>query len=682
MSTAASVVVDGALPLAAVPANREQSTLRGSLFVLAPTALLLGRYTEAPADLATLGVALSLLLGGALLGVVPSLGRLFGSVGAIGLAALWTLPRLDRPGWAFVVLFACSALLARIWPPAPIRRTQRGTPLLATVAPDALSALGTLVAVWLVVAVGRLVPAWSTRPELLLASIVPPLLALRHLPAPPARRVMLSLGLLAPAIALVLRGADPLASAAVIPPVTALLTWLAVRDADREGDLASPWLLLLQHPPRLLVVTFALQCVLGGMLLVLPGATTHVGGIGFIDALFTAVSATCVTGLTVLDTARDFTMTGQLVILLLIQVGGLGIMTFSAAALVLLARRMSYRAEATAADLIGADDVAGLGRALGRVLIVTFAAEGIGAAVLAGAFWAGGDSVATAAWRGLFTAVSAFCNAGFALQSDNLVRYAEQPLVLHTVALLMVLGGLGPAVVAALPRLRTRRGRRRLSLHVRLVLLGTAVLLVGPAVLIAVVEWGHALGHLAPLDRLHNAWFQSATTRTAGFYSVDPNALQPTTVTLMMVLMFIGGAPGSTAGGAKITTIAVLVLAVIAAIEGRNEVEVSRRRIPHEVVYRAGAIATLCMLTVGGALFALQVTQAQPMESLLFEAVSAMGTGGLSLGATARLDDFGKLVIMGCMFAGRVGPLTLFLLLSDTRRNGRAHLPAEPVPVG
>ncbi|HMV69195.1 MAG TPA: potassium transporter TrkG, partial [Myxococcota bacterium] len=465
-------------------------------------------------------------------------------------------------------------------------------------------------------------------------------------------------------------------------PVTAIATWLAVRDPDRPLDVASPWPLLLQHPPRLLVASFAAQCLLGAMVLVLPGLTTLPHGVGFLDALFTAVSATCVTGLTVIDPARDLTMAGQLVLLTLIQVGGLGIMTFSAAALFLMARRMSFRAEATAADLLGADDVAHLGRALLRVLSITFTAEAVGTLALTARFWMAGAAPATALWEGAFTAISAFCNAGFAIQPDNLTRYAEDPVVIHVMSALIILGGLGPAIVTALPELRSRAGRLRLSLHVRLVLGATAALLVLPAAFLAATEWGYALADLAPVDRLHNAWFLSVTTRTAGFYTLDPSRLQRSSVTLLTGLMFVGGAPGSTAGGIKVSTLAVLALAVLAAVRGRAEVEIGQRRIPQDVVYRAGAIASLFLLTVGAALVALQLTQPMSTEALLFEVVSATGTAGLSLGVTPYLDDFGKLVVIACMFAGRVGPLTLFLVLGDTRHPARTIRPAEPVPVG
>jgi trk system potassium uptake protein TrkH len=454
---------------------------------------------------------------------------------------------------------------------------------------------------------------------------------------------------------------------------------LLVGRRDEDSGASAILTSLLEHPPRLLVATFAAQCALGGFLLVLPAASDRPDGVSLIDALFTSVSATCVTGLTVLDTARDFTWVGQLTILGLIQVGGLGIMTFSAAAVLALARRMSVRHEATAADLIGANSVGELQQALVRVLALTFSIEAAGALGLATCFWLAGDAPGYALWRGVFTSISAFCNAGFGLQTDNLVPYAAHPAVLHIVAALIILGGLGPAVIVAAPGLL--RGSLT-SLHARLAAAVTAALLFAPVPLFAALEWSRSFSHLSPLDRLHNAWFLSVTLRTAGFNATDLTAVSPATALVMMVLMIIGGSPGSTAGGMKTTTVGVLVLAVRAAVAGKADLEVFGRTVAYTVVYRAGAIATMCAGIVGVATLLLLVTQPLDLQQALFEATSATGTVGLTIGATARLDDIGKLVIMACMFAGRVGPLTLLLLFEGSARKSRASLPFESVPVG
>ncbi|MEZ4475523.1 MAG: potassium transporter TrkG [bacterium] len=435
----------------------------------------------------------------------------------------------------------------------------------------------------------------------------------------------------------------------------------------------------LAQPARVLVLSFVAICALGTLLLGLPVAAQG-DPVAWIDAAFTSVSATCVTGLAVVDTPTTYSGFGLGVILALIQVGGLGIMVFSAAMVVLLGRRLSLSHERAAADLVGAEgrgDLLGVIRLVFRVTLVT---EGVAALLLFGAFLLHGDGVGQAAWRGLFTAISAFCNAGFALQSDSLVSYADSPLVLGVTGLTIVVGGLGPGVVAALWTWRRRQSR---TLHVRMVLWTSALLIVIPTLAILALEWGETLGSLSFIDKLGNAAFQAVTLRTAGFNSIDLAAIQPATWTVMVLVMFVGGSPGSTAGGAKTTTIAVLVLAIAAVVRGRARVEVFGRALPTATVMRATAVTTVGVLACGGALFALQLTQTLPLDTALFEVVSALATVGLSTGATSALDDVGKLIIMACMFAGRVGPLTLFVFLS-LRPQGRAswRFPEESVPIG
>ena len=426
------------------------------------------------------------------------------------------------------------------------------------------------------------------------------------------------------------------------------------------------WEPILNDPAYLLAVTFCSSGLLGGLLLALPWATT--GPISLLDAFFTSFSAVCVTGLIVLDTPEAFTPAGQAMILLLIQVGGLGIMAFSTAALVLLGQRLSLRHEAALSQLFSNEDRGQLRDALSKVFAVTAGAELCGALALAALFWRGGDPLGRALWRGAFTSVSAFCNAGFALQSASLVPYQGQPAVLHVVALLIVVGGLGPAVVVLVPR--ALRGG---SVHpqAKLVLAMSAFLLLAPALFVALAEWDRGLAGLGgPAVKLSNAWFQSVTLRTAGFNSIDLTQLQPATLTLMTVLMAIGGSPGGTAGGIKTTTVALLGLATWATIRGRRDVVAFGYSVDYRTLAKALASA---LLFAGGALLALivlQLTQTIDFVPLTFEAVSALATVGLSLGATAELDSVGKLVVIACMFAGRVGPLTLMLLFARPERPG------------
>lgn len=457
----------------------------------------------------------------------------------------------------------------------------------------------------------------------------------------------------------------------------AILRWILPGSSPNEQGLLDA---VLVHPSRVLVLSFIGICIVGTVLLGLPVSSATGHSISWLDAAFTSVSATCVTGLIVLDTPNAFGGFGQVVVLALIQVGGLGIMVFSAAAIVLLGKRLSLSHERAAVDIMGASSRAGLSMAIRGVLLVTLATETAAALLLFVGFLIRGDGVGTAAWRAVFTAISAFCNAGFALQSDSLMPYADSPFVLTVIGITIIIGGLGPAVVAAMigwkdPTLR--------SLHARIVLWTTAILIMAPAVLITAIEWNGTLAGMSFVDKIFNGGFQSVTLRTAGFNSIDLAQVQPATWTVMVLLMFVGGSPGSTAGGVKTTTIAVLLLAVAAVVRGHERVEIFRRRIPMATVMRATVVATLGVLSVCVALGAIQLTQTIPLDVALFEVVSALATVGLSTGGTGALDEVGKLIIIACMFAGRVGPLTLFVFLaSNTREHLIRRYPEEPVPIG
>ena len=548
--------------------------------------------------------------------VPPSVGRWarwVPSVGVVGLVGMSIAHRPSEPDHGLVVLVLGSALLVRLWAPS----REGGSP----------SVLLTALAAALAVAVPGALPVPPVWPELLLLMLAVVGLAVRG-----------RLG--------ELQGLDHLAD------------------------------YLLGSAARALVVVFAVLCAAGTLLLLLPHATTRPGAIDVVDAAFTAVSAVCVTGLIVLDTPVDFTPFGQGLLLLLIQVGGLGIMAFASLAVLTMGRRLGVREERLTAELIGGDEVRrNFDTALGVVLRVTLVAEGLGAAALTTLFWLDGDGLGTALWRGVFTSVSAFCNAGFALQSDSLVPYAHHPLVLVVVSALIVVGGSGPVVVSALVM------RRRATLHRQLVVWTTALLVVVPAALFLVFEWGGVLAGMSLVDKSTNALFQSVTLRTAGFNSIDFGALRPETWTVAIVCMFVGASPGSTGGGIKTTTAAVLALSVVATIRGHDHTGAFGRRIATRTVQEASAITALGTTSVILALVALQLTQSLPLDQALFEVVSALGTAGISMGATGALDDVGKLVIIACMFAGRVGPLTFFIFLVGRARDV-AQVPEAPVQVG
>lgn len=419
------------------------------------------------------------------------------------------------------------------------------------------------------------------------------------------------------------------------------------------------WELLLDHPARFLVTTFLSLCVLGTLLLGIPAATSD-RGIPLLDAAFTAVSSVCVTGLIVLDTPRDFTLLGQGFLLTLIQLGGLGIMGVTTVALHAMGRRISMRQERVLTN-ITATDHHHLIDALVIILKWTFLVEFIGAVVLSLLFHGAGDAPGMAAWRGMFTSVSAFCNAGFALQSDSLISFQDRPLILHAVSTLIVLGGLAPATALLAPRWLARKS---VPVEVRISLSTTAALLAGGTLALLAFEWNGVLAGLGFWDKLHNAWFQSVTLRTAGFNSVDFGSLTSPSFLVMLAFMFIGGSPGGTAGGIKTSTFGILAMSFWATVSNRRSVVVHHRRIPPEIIFRA--TTTLCagLLVWFLVVIMLEVTQTGSVRNLVFEATSALGTVGLSLGATAQLDGIGKVIIMAGMFVGRIGPITLFTLLS------------------
>lgn len=430
-------------------------------------------------------------------------------------------------------------------------------------------------------------------------------------------------------------------------------------------------------PPRLLVLSFALLVVLGTLgLRYLPGLYTG-EPLGWLDALFTATSAVCVTGLIVVDTATHFTAQGQAFVLLLIQLGGLGILTFTTLIILALGRRLSLHHEAvtaTAAEVAPEVDFRHLVR---NIVRFTFAFEAVGALVLF-VLWLPRYPVGTAAWHAIFQSVSAFCNAGFSTFSDSLVGFAGSPLVLGGIGGLIVLGGLGFLVIEELHLRWKRRGLAapRISLHSRLALAVTVVLVLGAAVLYGLLEWNNTLGGMPVLDRITNALFMSVTARTAGFNTVNYGATADSTNFLTILLMSIGGSPGSTAGGLKTTTFAVLTLAAVARLRGFDTTNLWGRTVPEESVQRAIGLFVVGFVAVTGGILLLSVLQLPPVGTgeagdflgHMFEAVSAFNTVGLSMGATGGLTAAGKLTTIFLMYVGRVGPLTVAAAISLRRR--------------
>ena len=455
---------------------------------------------------------------------------------------------------------------------------------------------------------------------------------------------------------------------AVLPLIGLITLLILPPDRTLPQRWEHGWEVLLNHPARILLSSFSALSLLGTLLLLTPSAAAK-SPLGIIDAAFTAVSAVCVTGLVTLDTPMDFSLTGQCFILLLIQLGGLGIMSIGTVALHALGRRLSLQHERILGSMTDTDHQ-DLMASLITILQFTLIIETLGAMLLSALFHAAGDELGQAAWRGLFTSISAFCNAGFALQSQSLIPYQNNPLVLHITGALIILGGMAPATSLIIPK--WLRGKP-IPEAARIALLTTVVLLIGGTGFILAFEWNGILAGLPLPDKLHNGWFQSVTLRTAGFNSVDLSTITDPTLLIMLFLMFIGGSPGGTAGGVKTTTIGILALTFWADISNRREVIIGQRKVRSTTIKRA-----ITIIGAGGAVWfliilMLETTQQIPARDLVFEATSALGTAGLTIGATPLLDEMGKIIIMIAMFAGRVGPMTLFMLLGTERSASRSR---------
>ena len=454
---------------------------------------------------------------------------------------------------------------------------------------------------------------------------------------------------------------------------------------------------LLGEPAKLLALSFLSIIVIGTIFLTFPRSTTDKQGAEFTDAVFTATSATCVTGLAVLNTNNDpasnsglqsFSSFGQLVIIILIQVGGLGIMTLSAAVVMLLGRRLGMRSEAVLRTVMEEDSRRDIERSIRYIFRMTLVAETLGATILFFRFWTHLGDVKTAAYHAIFHSISAYCNAGFALFGNSLVSFQGDTVTLITIMVLITIGGLGPIVVGALCRWENLKRApsdtwRQLSVHVKLVILVSATLVVGGTVIFYFFESTHSLKELPLFERLTSALFQSVTMRTAGFNTVDLSEMHRVTFIAVIIMMAIGGSSGSTAGGVKTSTIAVVLMGVRAMVQGRDEVEVGGRTIPKGVVYKAISILVIFMTTlVLGFTMLLILEPNHGFEALLFESVSALATVGVSMGITPKLTLGGKWLITFLMFVGRIGPLTMALAVGERSDHVALHYPEGKIMVG
>jgi trk system potassium uptake protein TrkH len=463
-----------------------------------------------------------------------------------------------------------------------------------------------------------------------------------------------------------------------------------------------------RSPTRTLIASFLVLIISGAGLLMLPRASTG-ENLGFVDALFTATSATCVTGLIVKDTGQDFSLMGQVVILSLIQLGGLGIVVFGAVFALLLGQALSLRESVAMRDLLSARTLSQIGKIIAFIFVGTVLIEAIGAAGLFG-MWDNVPGRVTDIHQqwfySIFHSISAFCNAGFSLFGNSFISYNRSWSVYVVVCPLIILGGLGFGVLYDIFNTATNRVNqffkkllhkqyrlsmetpKRLRLQTKIVLSVSTFLIVLGMLAILLFERYASGGDSAEKTGILGALFQSVTARTAGFNTVDISSLSSSSKFVLILLMFIGGSPGSTAGGIKTVTLAVVIMTAVAALRKRHEVEMFKRSVRIVVVGRAITVTLLFAAVLFSAALALSITESSngfTLSEIMFETASALGTVGLSTGVTGSLTtltDAGKLIIIAVMLIGRLGPLTLLAALTFNIKPARYNYPDEAVIVG
>lgn len=419
-------------------------------------------------------------------------------------------------------------------------------------------------------------------------------------------------------------------------------------------------------PARTLVVGFLAIILIGSVLLWLPFASSDGSMKPYSECLFTATSATCVTGITVVDTYGAWSLFGQIVIALLIQIGGLGFVTIITFFNIAAGKKLGFRTLANAADGLTESSFEGGSRIFISIMKYSLIIELIGAVILGFSFVP--KYGAYGVWVSIFMSMSAFCNAGFDLmgQADgmsSLIGFNDDPLVLITIALLITIGGLGFVVWENFLNIRKVK---KLSLHTKAVLIVTGVLTVGGTIFYLISEWGNpaTMGDMHFGQKLLNSFFSSVSNRSAGFSSIDVSGMTSFSQLGTMLLMFVGVAPASTGGGIKVTTLLVLIMTVVSYIKNKNDVEIFRHKIDKHTVYRTLVVTTLTMCAVAICFTAIYSLTSCDALNCLFESVATCSTAGLSLGVASAADIFGRIVIMLFMFSGRIGPVSLILSLS------------------
>ncbi len=489
----------------------------------------------------------------------------------------------------------------------------------------------------------------------------------------------------------------------LLPDIIFILIGLLIKDSERVfqfylvgrqtfsllnlrmlSDSKSTFIeMISDNPPVLVMLTFFLAVFIGALLLMLPVATSFGKETSLLGALFTSTSATCVTGLIVYDTGTHFSIFGQIIILSLIQIGGLGIMTISSAFAIILGQKMSLKRESIMQNVIGESNKLDMISLVRNVIVVTITLELLGAVVLYFTFISKSYSVNQAIYHSIFHSISAFCNAGFCLYPDSLIRYLDNFNINFVITSLIIMGGIGFPVMKDIQRTIKNKFRfKRLSLHSKIVISATFILLLLGTIAFFISEYNNEMKGFSLLDRLFASYFQSVTTRTAGFNTMDTANLSKGSSFVSGILMFIGASPGSTGGGIKTTALVVVFIAVVAMFRGHKDVNIFKRKVSENIIKKvmalvAASVAFLTLMT-----FLLLLFEPFTFEKIIFEAISAFGTVGLSMGITSQLSDAGRIIIVLLMYIGRVGPLTLMFAISQTKDRSYFTFTEEKISIG
>lgn len=432
---------------------------------------------------------------------------------------------------------------------------------------------------------------------------------------------------------------------------------------------------------QILALGFLIAIIIGAILLSLPISSSSGESTNLLDSLFTSTSAVCVTGLVTLDTSSHWSTFGQTVIMTLIEIGGLGFMSFAVLISLILGKKITLRERLVMQEAMNTYSIQGLVKMVRYVLIFTVSVQFFGALLLSTQF-VPEYGISKGIFYSIFHSISSFCNAGFDLFGTSLMGYSSNAVVILVISALIIIGGLGFTVLLEIYEFK---GIKKLSLHSKLVIITSLILIVGGTILMFLFELNNTatFGNMNFKDKLLNSFFASVSPRTAGFNSVVTTDMTMASKFLTIILMIIGGSPGSTAGGLKTVTCGILFLTVLSVIRGREDTEVFGRRFTKEVVYKSFTIVSIALALVIGVTMVLSYTEVgASFIDLLYEATSALGTVGLTLGLTPKLSSIGKVLIMIMMYLGRVGPLTVMLALTRKKKKSGYKYPEGKILIG